>query len=470
MKTCFLFWLITALSAFGVETVAWRIPLELVVDGGVDHPAVSRLDGAPGESGFLEPGDELWDLSRVAKGQTIANPEAILAAKPAENEDPFAWTRGVETRFEIEEVDFAGDFVIWNARSQMIVARGSLAQLHFLEDFVDLQSHPYGISTTFTLRSGGAEKSLTIHSRSGEIASAKNQDFKVEIAPIAYPLNPFGELTFDTEIADVGVSTTTFLGRDTETRVARWLIGDAEHALFTQYRLITSWEIGIDEIQFVEEDGRILPQPDADALKLDGRVLPNGLRARVIGYRPTQLASFWPEDTAIRRLTLPERLEPWIPGGLLDLNPFVKAFGVTFEHPDAMVGYDALEDRVVAVNTPENLDIVEQIFTGLGPNEIELLELEFRWPNGLASIVVPSGQKASLSHLTDDGKQTFLEVASNFTRSFDSIDSHYHLSPPDGSFTLKSSSSIKVGKTRPIASFDGPVTLTARILPLPRAD
>lgn len=460
MKFPFILWLVHALTAFGAETVAWRVPVALVVEGGLNHPAVSRLDEPPGKSAFFKQDDELWDLSRVTKGKIIADPSRLLAAEPEDPFEPPEPHPGLETA----QVDFKGDFAVWNTRSRMIIGRGTFAQLSVLADFINLESQPHRISTTFSLRSEGTEKSLTLSTRSGERASARGRGFGVEMVANAYLSNPLGDLTLNVETAGFRINTTTIFRRDKKVRIARWTDGPTEHALFAKCRLITVWGDPVDQVQFVEADGRILPRPRADALKLDGREFPDGLRARVFCLPPAGIGRLFREEAVIHRLTPPARMTPWIPRGLIDLKPAVEPHGVPVGHSGAVVGYDPLKAEVIAVHSPENLEILKQIFTGLEPDTPQMIELEFRWPGGLASIVSPSGYKASLTRFTDDGEPAFLEIAPNFTSSRHWIDSDFNLSPPDGSFTANSSITAVPGKPVVIAAGDQKITLTANLL------
>lgn len=458
MKSSLLLFILTSFTAFGVESVAWRVPVEFVVEGGLNNPSVSRIDQLPGESAFFKPGDELWDLSRVVKRQI-----QLLDGKPEEN--PFAPDESGQ-HFETKELDFEGNFAVWNARSQMIVGRGSFAQLRVLEDFINLESQPYQISTTFTLHSAGEKQSLTLFSRSGETASAQNPHFRVEVAANANFSNPRGDLLLNVEVAGFHINTNLFFRRGTEVQIATWTDGPTEHRLTAKCSLTPVWGVPIDQIQFVEVDGGIMAQPQADALKLDGREFPGGLRAGIHWVTPGALEALLQENAALTYLTPPDAMTAWIPHGLIDLKPFVAAFGVSFDNPRAVLGYDPLKAEVIAVQTPDNLDIVEQMFTGLGPGLQEMIELEFRWSNALVSLASLTGHKASIKRITDEEEQTVLEVAPHYTSSHHWIDCDFILVSPGNSFTLRSSITLEPDKSTVIAIGDKKISLTAKILSL----
>lgn len=442
------------------ETVAWQIPVELVVEGGLEHPEITKLEESPAASAFFKPGDELWDLSRAIKGAMVVVPFKF----PVRNqEDPFAPEAVVQPPLKTEPIPFDGEFVVWNRRSEMIIGRGTPASLGLIEDAIRLQAQPFSVITTFTHMSGGREKIFKILTRSGERGSAKDDHFDVEVAPSAFIRNPIVDLNLCIDVAEHRIQTSVFLQRRTRQPIASWKDGPNKHTLLAKSNLEMAWGVPADRIQFVETGSQIVPMPDADALDLDQLKLDTDLSARVLRVPPDFVSHLLKPGVQGLRLNTPPAVQKWIPKGLIDLSPGMRPHGVGFAHPGAMVGYDPLKCRVIAVHTPENLDLIEMICSGLGPEIPVSLMIKFEWQDGLASIAMLAGAKAEIARLDGDQFVALLEAAPSVSHS-GIIDVVYRLNPAARSFALHSSVLLRNDQPLDLATGEREVAATATLL------
>ena len=95
------------------EIVAWKVPLNRFAWGGLETEGVARLKSAPEESPFFTDGDELWDL----KGIAIENSEGVKVAP---------------------------EWVVWNAGTGRLVAKGDWAKITAIHEMLridQLASH-----------------------------------------------------------------------------------------------------------------------------------------------------------------------------------------------------------------------------------------------------------------------------------------------------------------------------------------
>jgi hypothetical protein len=46
-------------------TAAWKVPIDRFAPDHEENPKVHKLEKPPGESGFFQAGDELWDVSKL---------------------------------------------------------------------------------------------------------------------------------------------------------------------------------------------------------------------------------------------------------------------------------------------------------------------------------------------------------------------------------------------------------------------
>jgi hypothetical protein len=144
-------WLALALWAQSAVTVGWKIPISSISWDYRNDDKVRKLDKPPGGSAFFEPGDEVWDVSQSVLGWLGSSPEQ-LETSPGRKR-------------------WSGEWMVWNARSGMLVVRGSGADIAMIELGLDQVHPPELLRTRIEMGTGPvARSSISLLSRSGEEA------------------------------------------------------------------------------------------------------------------------------------------------------------------------------------------------------------------------------------------------------------------------------------------------------------
>lgn len=463
MKRTTFIWFSLTLATFGAETVAWRIPVELVVDGGVDHPAVTRMEKPPGESSFFEEGDPLWDLSDAIEAEI-----EILPDVSDDDFDPFAPT---ETEMmKIEKASFEGGFVVWNARSGMIVARGNAAQLTYVEHAVDLERQPKQVITTFEMTAGEDAQELNIMCRSGEKATVSENGTTAHVAPNLSSNMEWIDLNLALDLSSCEtphrVNTALTLRRGRPQRVARWMSGGVNHSLHTTTQVVMAWGVPLDEVRTQELKGKVGPKRRIDDWYLDGKKVGDSLSIRILNVPRDFLDRIGDPLTNRRPLVVPEELKHLIGPGYLDAAPALAMNGVKFDDPLALAGFDPHGARLLVINTPINLDLVETMCSH-GCGVPRLVELTFQGTGWLSSIVGRSGEKSEIQIGTKANSQALLAVAPNVGAGEQLLDVSFEIRSPDLGTELISAVTTLSGRTLAIGGdAENPITLKAEVLPV----
>lgn len=178
-------WVLLVASAFAEETAAWQLPVERLIPGGMENPQVTKLDEPPGESVFFQTGDELWDLTKAVRFVMWEVPTwEVPTIDPSQ--DPFADPFGVpyEPAWEVrKQIAFSGIWLVWNARSGQIVARGSRGELGMVEDALQIRKLPHQVITTAVVKSDGSEKELAVGCERGTRGKVSSELLELETAP-----------------------------------------------------------------------------------------------------------------------------------------------------------------------------------------------------------------------------------------------------------------------------------------------
>ncbi|MDB6077961.1 MAG: hypothetical protein JWO82_1708, partial [Akkermansiaceae bacterium] len=151
-------------------TVAWKIPVSSLISGYQTHPKVHKLDKPPLPSPVFESADPLWDISEALSSRW-RDPEG-LHSLPHSGLPPIAgsWT---------------GEFIVWNEKSGLIVARGEENEIAALETILGFQKLPETFSTKVELIDARTpdqpSRSLSLLARNHEKASAKTAAFKATL-------------------------------------------------------------------------------------------------------------------------------------------------------------------------------------------------------------------------------------------------------------------------------------------------
>ena len=147
-------------------TAGWKIPIEHIAPDYKTSDQVKQLNNQPGESAFFQPGDELWDVSK------------LLVLRPSP--DPIRPDEAAKAT----DLAFMGKWAVWNSRSGMLVARGTyLDLLHAQDACVSVQL--LHASLHFELKRGERipEHLLTVVVPDGETIVAETKNVRIEAEP-----------------------------------------------------------------------------------------------------------------------------------------------------------------------------------------------------------------------------------------------------------------------------------------------
>ena len=148
LKVLMMLFLAAAGIGHASVTVAWKMPVERVAPSFAESPP---LDKPPGDSAFFQPGDKLWDLSKEVIWRVPDD------AKVEEEADPFAVTEPGQV-----EVDWKGDWIVWNSRSGMIVARGSWHDVLVAEEVLGCEKLPKVIRARIEVKDARKPRVLSL--------------------------------------------------------------------------------------------------------------------------------------------------------------------------------------------------------------------------------------------------------------------------------------------------------------------
>ena len=341
-------------------TAAWKIPVERVAPSFADAPPLAR---PPGDSAFFQPGDKLWDLS---KSVTWKVPDET---NREDQTDPFA-----ETEAEQVEVDWKGDWIVWNSRSGMIVARGSWSDVLVAEEVLGCDKLPKVTRTRIEVKGAGKPRSLSLVSRSGEKASVEMDGLRAEVETISSENGEIIDCPFfvswpagDNRGA-WNVRTTVNLQEGRPRRIACQGVGDQrwELVVSTEQELLdgTPWK----ESCWVETADGLKPRPHSGTL---GKPQQKQLDAnRWLNVYPTVpgFASYLLRKARSQPgpdIDPPAELAEWTRSPLIDIRPAFADQGVVFRDERHFAGFDPLTCTAFVVTDKVNQDLVESLFLSI---------------------------------------------------------------------------------------------------------
>ncbi|MCW1913465.1 hypothetical protein OJ996_07765 [Luteolibacter sp. GHJ8] len=386
-------WLALALWAQASVTAGWKVPSSQVVYSLGDDPNVPKLENPPGESAFFQSGDELWDLSQIVSHRIFME-GGELGVIP----------------------DWPGEWVVWNARSGMVVARGSESDLLLVQGALELPQLEYELRAKLELVAGGEKiaRSISQIIQSGIEASAKSGDLELKLLPTSSSSSSWIDLTIDTKWTENGVSweyTSTLLIPDgRRVRIASHASNGEQWELFLTITQELPDGTKRSETRCREASGGLENWPLPAGWKESAREpFHHGLQLGVLQIDDWEVPADLIEKSlqgtnpdGIAKIAAPAELARWIKGDCHDLTPFFREQGVPLDRTGTKVIFDPGWQRVIVLGSEEDLELVEFLFgidrnisqddTGRDCLWIELSQSEKIW--GLAC---RSGSTAKLS-------------------------------------------------------------------------
>jgi hypothetical protein len=434
-------------------TAAWKIPVEHFARDYQTNDEIRKLEKPPGDSDFLQPGDELWDLSKALRYK--------VAAPLPEHGDPFAEPEKIKL-----DQSWYGEWLVWNARSGMVVARGSWNDIFAAQKLIGFEDAPVTIRTRVELVTAGKETlSVSLVAVSDEESSAEDSGLKVDLA--AKDLGPpglvDGEFSVSWPAAEKDsrweVNTGVTLEEGKRTRLARRGRGPTRCEVFASASREFSNGVKVSEARSIEgRDGvTVWPvAPDGDPRK---DRLGNGLLVWSFGFSSDvspirnlgESSAKWPWMEA------PAGHGEWLRGRVVDLRELLPRSGAELKGPDALAVFDPGSARITIAGTPEDVDVCEMaILHSVLSDPIygRDLWIETNPEAGGWGLTCRSGENARIAKSSPAGNRPSFEIEPMIGESGRIVDLHYEFDvfskgAPAGQ--VKSATSLELGKPQEIA-------------------
>lgn len=458
------------------ETMGWRIPFDHLTRNlwpeyqAQDHRAPVLKDH-PAKSAFFEPGDRLLDAAQLIRPFL-----SLFDSGEISEIDPFAKPEEETNKFPEH---LRCDWIVWNERSEMLVAGGGPIQLLLLEKALDLESLPSCVKITACLTTeDGETQTLSVLGRSGERFSTATETFKLEVAPnLAYDWS-----LIDTQFAVdyhrpngevVSANSSTTFQPDEAVPLASWKEGERTWGVTMSAVGLTTYGVPFHEIQWTEVEGRLVTYHSHS----------KEVRKQAVAHgKIGDLFVRWfrvPPDFILRISDLgDDSADPFDPGtlpspwqgrfgtGLIDCRQALRMNGVSFAHPDSMAFHSAAGSWLIVVNDLTNLDLVEMIVGHGGCGHVSNVFIHAEWPHGSAMLATRSGEKASITSTIRDKSEALFEVAPNLGAREILVDLMYYLKPRSKEFSLSSAVTLRHNQETEVGRYtleeaEHPVTIRA---------
>jgi hypothetical protein len=398
-------------------SAAWKVPIDRLVPDHEKNPKVQKLEKPPGESGFFQAGDELWDVSK------------LLDVVERDLDDPFEETPTPEKNPD-RVLPFTGEWAVWNARSGMLVARGSYSDLLHAQEACGFNNQPEAVRVNFELMKGDKmepEQALGMVALSGVTVSAESEGMKIELEPSIGIGSAYHEIRLAVSWPAPGNDrrwdvVTALTCRDgVRFPIARHGTGEESWSLFgtavsehpdgtlvkdsrwieTQPVGLRPWPVSISQRDMVQ-------------LRVDDR--------RTIAWYPVPPDHF--EIPPPRDLQAPADLEEWISGGFVDYLKVLADNGVDTKSPGFFAGFDPDRSELVvvadSVNQQRVLDLVKSVSVSPPTNIwVETSSDANTWGS-----MIRSGEKAVIKLKEDKTEIGSFEVESISTGNDQLVDLH----------------------------------------------
>ncbi|MBK1826915.1 hypothetical protein [Haloferula rosea] len=434
MRSVLVLWLMAAI-AHGAEVVGWRVPLDWLISPWAQEGATRDLTAPPEASAFFEKGDHLVDVKAALN--------KVLPYQNTSELDPFA------PHPESKDRTFEGDWVVWNERSRMLVAKGDWENLGLIEGLVVSKRMPIlircevvfkspsedtGSSYQLLVRSG--EKGLrVVETVSIEVEARSRREFDwVDLRlKFCHPMDERRVLKLEGGVLLASDEPTT-LGFWEDESGKRWeIMATATPVTMDGYSL--------KDLLWMERDGKVEKlHPEGEMAEREAKEveLPDGLVLRRYHVAPGLLEALPFGRTEeeqwrpIKLLEVPDTLRGTGLGGV-DAAGILSSNGVRFSHPLAMAGFFRSGSMLVMVNTRADHDLVEKILSsGLFSPPVHLW-VELDWNGGGVGIRSRSGERSSLDVFDGEEHSSGIGILGTLGARSEIADVSYELVPAPGS-------------------------------------
>lgn len=407
--------LVLAFSGVGMAevTAAWKVPIESRIPDYETDERVRKLAKPPGESAFFEAGDEIWEVSKALRW-------VIWALKVDEPVDPFA-----EAERAAKTVRWQGEWVVWNARSGMFVARGSWTDIQIVEEILGIPNEPIVLRSRIDVAEGdtggdskpGNFRSLSIVSRSGYEAKAEVEGVEVDFAICASVSEGVSDavcdLSWPAEANDRRwhVHTGVTVREEVRTRLARHGNGPGSWEVYLTVSRELPDGTPVAELRWIETAIGMETWIGPGRKDIRETLGPN----RELGIYPVPehfLSKLGGEEVVptLPDVEAPAELAEWVRGPLMDIEKLLRENGVKIDLAAGhFAGFDPRSNSVIFVADLVNQDIAEQIFSH-GCSSPSPLWIETSRESGGWGLASRSGEKAGISRRSGDVTDLLFEI------------------------------------------------------------
>ena len=362
-------WLALALCVQASVTVAWRLPAHSSVASSSEHPEATQLREPPSASVFFEEGDELWEISKTIWWGDVRDKESAP--------DPFNASE--------ETGPWKGEWIVWNRRSGMVVARGSWSELRRLESKLSLNSHPMiqRIKVELVTISERdeplvSERSIAVFARCGEEVKGCMEGIQLKMTSDAYRPAAVSSNTMALSWPSSEKDSTwqldfAFSAFDgVRTRIAKGKDGDDRWEIYVTVSAENVDGTPVNEDRWIESPQGAVVWAHCSPSRSFQKDIPGDL---VMGAYPVPddfvLMLGGSETEAPSFVDSPSSIAAQIRGPFIDVRGLLGENGVKLIDPKEFAGFDTRSLTLVTVSNREARDTVEAIVSG-GLRDLDL--------------------------------------------------------------------------------------------------
>ncbi|WP_035609467.1 hypothetical protein [Haloferula sp. BvORR071] len=408
-------------------TAAWSVPLDYVAPSHESWGNTPKLKKPPGQSAFFQPGDELWDLSRGFMGARLPDDgEGILDKRPE--------------RFEPGDLrgfrKWPGKWLVWNARSGMLVARGSETDILMAGELMNFANLPVTLRARFELSTGSAEKLRTVAlaAQSGEQATAEGEGLEMEARLLDPGHHGYGDAALkgawevNGERWAVETSFTVHYGE--RTRIAAHGTGEERWELFATITREFFHGVPVSESRGRETEKGIERWPlEAGREGFEASKAGDSPNLRIYHVAPDFFAGpsagiekaggaaapdpFGPEEAPatpqVGAPSLPGGWDGWLQGEFIDLRAVMKGKGMSLDREGDFAVMNPRTHSVLLFGASLDHDLFELLVDGIGCYIRNDVWLSSNPESGGWGLTARSGESAAL-YGTRDGEEMSFKI------------------------------------------------------------
>ncbi|MCW1913466.1 hypothetical protein OJ996_07770 [Luteolibacter sp. GHJ8] len=456
----FLLLLLTSGVTRAAVTVAWKVPVESQAADFRSDERYRKLDQPPAASAFFQAGDELWDVSKAISWPRGFRPTK-REKKEEEGNDPFAARRSGDWDWNGEpDGKWDGEWVVWNARSRMFIARGSWEDVRQIEAGLKFNGRLEIFRTKLELvEAGQPSRSISLVSRSGEKSIMEVGGFKLELEADGREQIPenYAKLVVKWPSGKKGetweLATALTLKDAKPLRVAGHGSGAEEWELFASTE--REWLDGtpVSPGRWIEEKGAVtlwsVPQYHQD----EARDLGEGYKMALfyIGKdTPLKMVGHG-SQTPSTAVEVPEKAAGLLRGSVMDLRPHLALNGIRLDEAREFAGFDPVSGHLLVIARDRWVQDIEGLLSGGGDPGVS------HWVKtgpeaGAWRLSSRSGEKATLARKKNGEVESLFETELSSGGNGKIFDLSYRLQPGPGQL-LQSKGTFLIDTPREAGSF-----------------